>query len=104
MMAETVVTVDPPNIAGGSPAAAVATAATAGGQAKPESNLNWLKFNTQYFITIPGILKIVQVVSSSTRERNAPNRKAVEAWEMRYLRPVVAKVSGCERARRDKIR
>uniref|UniRef100_A0A2M4C0T2 Putative member of chemokine-like factor super family n=1 Tax=Anopheles marajoara TaxID=58244 RepID=A0A2M4C0T2_9DIPT len=66
MMAETVVTVDPPNRAGGSPAAGGATAgaATGGGagQAKPESNLNWLKFNTQYFITIPGILKIVQVV------------------------------------------
>ncbi|XP_049548726.1 CKLF-like MARVEL transmembrane domain-containing protein 4 [Anopheles darlingi] len=67
MMAETVVTVDPPNRAGGSPAgaggaAAAATAGGGGGQTKPESNLNWLKFNTQYFITIPGILKIVQVV------------------------------------------
>ncbi|XP_052859963.1 CKLF-like MARVEL transmembrane domain-containing protein 4 [Anopheles cruzii] len=58
MMAETVVTVEGQNRVGSAtPAAAAAT-----GAAKPESNLNWLKFNTQYFITIPGILKIVQVV------------------------------------------
>uniref|UniRef100_A0A8W7PZE1 Uncharacterized protein n=1 Tax=Anopheles coluzzii TaxID=1518534 RepID=A0A8W7PZE1_ANOCL len=58
MMAETVVTVETPNRTAASPAA---TPAPGQAQAKPESNLNWLKFNTQYFITIPGILKIVQV-------------------------------------------
>uniref|UniRef100_A0A182LSK8 Uncharacterized protein n=1 Tax=Anopheles culicifacies TaxID=139723 RepID=A0A182LSK8_9DIPT len=62
MMAETVVTVETPNRNAGTP---TATPAAGQAQAKPESNLNWLKFNTQYFITIPGILKIVQVVSNA---------------------------------------
>lgn len=55
MMTETVVTVDqsqaaPPN-------------ATQHGQAKPDNSLNWIKFNIQYFQSIPGILKLVQLVS-----------------------------------------
>lgn len=55
MMAETVVTVETPN-------RNATPAASADAQGKSESNLNWLKLNTQYFLTIPGILKIVQVV------------------------------------------
>lgn len=55
MMTETVVTVDqsqaaPPN-------------AAQHGQAKPDNSLNWIKFNFQYFQSIPGILKLVQLVS-----------------------------------------
>lgn len=54
MMTETVVTVDqsqaaPPN-------------AAQHGQAKPDNSLNWIKFNFQYFQSIPGILKLVQLV------------------------------------------
>lgn len=55
MMTETVVTVTqsqavPPNAANQA-------------QAKPENNLNWIKFNIRYFQSIPGILKLVQLVS-----------------------------------------
>ncbi|XP_062537302.1 CKLF-like MARVEL transmembrane domain-containing protein 4 [Armigeres subalbatus] len=54
MMTETVVTVDqsqaaPPN-------------ATPHGQPKPDNSLNWIKFNFRYFQSIPGILKLVQLV------------------------------------------
>lgn len=55
MMTETVVTVDQ------SQAAPAANAAHQT-QAKPDSSLNWIKFNVQYFQSIPGILKLVQLV------------------------------------------
>lgn len=57
MMTETVVTVDQPQQA--TPAANGAQQA----QAKPDNSLNWIKFNVQYFQSIPGILKLVQLVS-----------------------------------------
>ncbi|XP_055533369.1 CKLF-like MARVEL transmembrane domain-containing protein 4 [Wyeomyia smithii] len=52
MMTETVVTVDQSHAAPRSNAA----------QAKPDNSLNWIKFNVQYFKSIPGILKVVQVI------------------------------------------
>lgn len=63
MMTETVVTVDqsqaaPPN-------------ATNQAQAKPDNSLNWIKFNIQYFQSIPGILKLVQMVSFPLFRRHA---------------------------------
>lgn len=62
-MTETVVTVDqsqaaPPNAANQA-------------QAKPDNSLNWIKFNIQYFQSIPGILKLVQMVSLPLFRRHA---------------------------------
>lgn len=34
----------------------------------PISNLSWIKFNLDYFLTIDGILKIIQFVSSNMCE------------------------------------
>lgn len=64
MMSETVVTVDPNR--GATPAAAPKPATVpAGGGA-----LGWIKFNYQYFaFTIPGYLKIAQLVSACARNK-----------------------------------
>uniref|UniRef100_U5EQZ4 Putative members of chemokine-like factor super family n=1 Tax=Corethrella appendiculata TaxID=1370023 RepID=U5EQZ4_9DIPT len=52
MMTETVVTVEQP-----------AQRQHAGQQqAKPDASLTWLQFNVNYFKTIPGILKLVQLI------------------------------------------
>uniref|UniRef100_A0A1Q3FZF5 Putative member of chemokine-like factor super family n=3 Tax=Culex tarsalis TaxID=7177 RepID=A0A1Q3FZF5_CULTA len=56
MMTETVVTVDQ------SQAAPPPSSATGQAQAKPDNSLNWIKFNVHYFTSIPGILKLVQLV------------------------------------------
>lgn len=47
MMTETVVTVTQPTTE----------------PPKPTNNLGWLKINFAYFVSIPGILKLIQVVS-----------------------------------------
>ncbi|CAD7089936.1 unnamed protein product [Hermetia illucens] len=53
MMTETVVTVDPNRNPNPNP----------GQQPKPAGGaLSWLKFNIDYFTTIPGILKAVELV------------------------------------------
>ncbi|KFB52183.1 AGAP000295-PA-like protein [Anopheles sinensis] len=72
MMAETVVTVETPN-------RNATPAAPADAQGKSESNLNWLKLNPQYFRTIPGILKIVQVTFTLDFRANG-----TEAWALSW--------------------
>lgn len=52
-MSETVVTVDPNRQPQAQPKPA----------AQPQGALSWVKFNIGYFQTIPGILKLVQLVS-----------------------------------------
>lgn len=52
-MTETVVTVQPTN----------GVHAAAHQQQAPGDGLAWLQFNLQYFATIPGIIKLVQLVS-----------------------------------------
>lgn len=52
MMTETVVTVQPTN----------GMHAAAHQQQAPGQGLAWLQFNLQYFATIPGIIKLVQLV------------------------------------------
>jgi len=52
MMSETVVTVDPNRLPQAQPKPAAA----------PQGSLSWIKFNIGYFQTIPGILKIIQLV------------------------------------------
>ncbi|XP_055586345.1 CKLF-like MARVEL transmembrane domain-containing protein 4 [Uranotaenia lowii] len=54
MMTETVVTVDQSHASPG--------AQQQQQQAKPDSSLNWIKFNLLYFKSIPGILKLVQLL------------------------------------------
>lgn len=56
MMSETVVTVDPNRQPQAQPKPA----------AQPQGSLSWVKFNIGYFQTIPGILKLIQLVSAST--------------------------------------
>jgi len=51
-MSETVVTVDPNRLPQAQPKPAAA----------PQGSLSWIKFNIGYFQTIPGILKIIQLV------------------------------------------
>lgn len=53
MMSETVVTVDPNRQPSAQPKPA----------AQPQGSLSWVKFNIGYFQTIPGILKLIQLVS-----------------------------------------
>lgn len=55
MMSETVVTIDPNRNAQQQQQPKPATA--------PGNALSWIKFNVGYFQTIPGILKLVQLVS-----------------------------------------
>lgn len=59
MMSETVVTIDPNRNAQQQPQQQQPKPATAPGGA-----LSWIKFNVGYFQTIPGILKLVQLVST----------------------------------------
>lgn len=52
-MSETVVTVDPNRQPQAQPKPA----------AQPQGSLSWVKFNIGYFQTIPGILKLIQLVN-----------------------------------------
>lgn len=52
-MPETVVTVD-------------SSQQRTGAQPKPASSLSWIQCNVSYFVTLPGILKIIQLVRNPT--------------------------------------
>lgn len=66
MMSETVVTIDPNRNAQQQQQQTKPAAAPAGA-------LSWIKFNYGYFQTIPGILKLVQLVSFIFEQFGAGN-------------------------------
>jgi hypothetical protein len=61
MMTETTVTVTATDAAPGHHSAGQPTVKSDPGQG--QGSLDWIRLNVQYFRTIPGVLKIVQVVS-----------------------------------------
>lgn len=69
MMSETVVTVE-----SGNRNNAQAPPKPAGPQQSSAGPLSWITFNTAYFQSVPGLLKLIQLVSKKSFGRNNPRK------------------------------
>lgn len=75
MMSETVVTVEPGNRNN----AQAPPPKPAAPQQSGAGPLSWIIFNSAYFQSVPGILKLIQLVSQRRTEENIYERNEIES-------------------------
>ena len=80
MMSETVVTVDPSNRNN----AQAPPPKPAGPQQSAAGPLSWITFNSAYFQSVPGLLKLIQLVSVNAHRWGEQDNTSIDSIECQF--------------------